>query len=146
MSPATVAVALGAAFDTFALGGVLQTAMLAAVPDPALVAGGGAVGAVARYLVGSAVDRESFPLGTLTVNVLGSFLLGLLVFHPVGGDVLLLVGTGACGAFTTFSSFSVATVRLWDRGDRGRAVAFVAGNTLIAGGAVGLAAVLVGAV
>ncbi|MFC7097923.1 fluoride efflux transporter CrcB [Halobaculum marinum] len=119
---------------------------LGAVPDPALVAAGGAGGAVGRYLVGSAVDRGgSFPLGTLTVNVVGSFLLGLLTFLPVGGDVSLFVGTGACGAFTTFSSFSVATVQLWDGGERGRAVAFVAANTLLAGGAVALAAVLAGA-
>ena len=121
-------------------------ASLAAVPAPALVAVGGAVGAVARHLVASAVDRRGpeFPLGTLTVNVLGSFLLGLVVFLPAGGDVSLLVGTGACGAFTTFSSFSVATVQLWDRGERARAAAFVLGNTVLAGGAVALAATLVG--
>ncbi|MFC6787466.1 fluoride efflux transporter CrcB [Halobaculum halobium] len=131
---------------TTAAPALASVGVLATVPDPALVAVGGAAGAVARHLIGSAVNREEFPLGTLTVNVLGSFLLGLLVFWPVGGDALLLAGTGACGAFTTFSSFSVATVRLWDRGERGRAVAFVAGNTLLAGGAVGLAAVLAGAV
>ena len=131
MSVVTAAVAL------------VSPAPLAGVPDPALVAVGGAVGAVARHLLGSAVDREGFPLGTLTVNGLGSFLLGLLVFWPVGGDALLLAGTGACGAFTTFSSFSVSTVRLWERGDRARAALFVAGNTLLAGGAVGLAAAVV---
>lgn len=131
---------------TAALWTALDTAALAGISDPALVATGGAVGAVARYLLGSAVDREEFPLGTLTVNVLGSFLLGLLVFHPVGGDALLLAGTGACGAFTTFSSFTVSTVQLWDRGDRGRAALFVAGNTVLAGGAVGFAAVVAGAV
>ena len=113
---------------------------LAAVPDSALVALGGAVGAVARHLIGFSVDREAFPLGTLTVNVLGSFLLGLLTFWPVGGDAFLLAGTGACGAFTTFSSFSVSTVRLWERGDRRRAALFVAGNTLLAGAAVASAA------
>jgi CrcB protein len=117
-----------------------SAATLAAVPDLALVAFGGAVGAVARHLIGLAVDRESFPLGTLTVNVLGSFLLGLLVCLPGGGDVFLFAGTGACGAFTTFSSFSVSTVRLWERGDRRRAALFVAGNTLLAGAAVASAA------
>jgi len=139
----TGASAVATAFES-ALVAVVAVAgpVLAAVPDPALVAVGGAVGAVARHLLGSAIDRERFPLGTLTVNVLGSFLLGLLVFWPVGGDALLLAGTGACGAFTTFSSFSVSTVRLWERGDRGRAALFVAGNTLLAGGGVGLAAVV----
>ncbi|MFC7136336.1 fluoride efflux transporter FluC [Halobaculum litoreum] len=112
----------------------MSAAALGAVPAPALVAAGGAVGALARYGVESAVEGDgSFPRGTLTVNVLGSFLLGVLVFHPVGGDVLLLAGTGACGAFTTFSSFSVATVRLWDRGERTRAAAFVVANTVLAG-------------
>ncbi|WP_284032264.1 fluoride efflux transporter CrcB [Halobaculum lipolyticum] len=119
----------------------------AAVPAPALVAVGGAGGAVARHLVASAVDRagDGFPLGTLTVNVLGSFVLGLVTFLPAGGDVSLLVGTGACGAFTTFSSFSVATVQLWDRGERARAAAFVVANTVLAGVAVGAAAALAGA-
>ncbi|UIP00555.1 fluoride efflux transporter CrcB [Halobaculum sp. CBA1158] len=115
------------------------------VPDPALVAAGGAVGAVARHLIGSAVDRDGFPLGTLTVNVVGSLLLGLLVFHPVGGDALLFAGTGACGAFTTFSSFSVGVVRLWDRGEHGRAALFVVANTALAGVGVVAAAVLTGA-
>ncbi|MFC7069677.1 fluoride efflux transporter CrcB, partial [Halobaculum lipolyticum] len=109
--------------------------------------GGGDGGAVARHLVASAVDRagDGFPLGTLTVNVLGSFVLGLVTFLPAGGDVSLLVGTGACGAFTTFSSFSVATVQLWDRGERARAAAFVVANTVLAGVAVGAAAALAGA-
>jgi len=119
------------------------TAAPVAVPDPVLVAAGGAVGAAARHLVGTAVDREAFPLGTLTVNVVGRFVLGALAFLPVGGDALLLAGTGACGAFTTFSSFSVATVRLWERGDRARAALFVAGNTVLGLGAVGVAAALV---
>lgn len=132
------------------LGGAAAAALLvsapATVPAPALVAVGGAVGAVARHLVASAVDRggDGFPLGTLTVNVAGSFLLGLVAFLPAGGDVSLLVGTGACGAFTTFSSFSVATVQLWDRGERARAAAFVVGNTVLAGVAVGAAAALAG--
>ncbi|WP_277553780.1 fluoride efflux transporter CrcB [Halobaculum limi] len=125
---------------------VVAQAALATISDPAVVAVGGAVGAVARHLLGSAVDREEFPLGTLTVNVLGSFLLGYLTFLPVGGDLALLVGTGACGAFTTFSSFSVATVQLWERGDRVRAAAFVLANTVLAGAAVGVAALLAGGI
>lgn len=49
--------------------------------EPAhLVGTGGAIGALCRYYVGSAVDVEGFPLGTLTVNVLGSFVLGLVTF------------------------------------------------------------------
>lgn len=85
-----------------------------------LVAAGGLIGAVARHYVGEFVEREAepFPLGTLTVNVVGSFVLGLVSFLDPGSDVLLFVGTGACGSFTTFSSFSVAVVQLWEDEER----------------------------
>ncbi|MDX1744499.1 MAG: fluoride efflux transporter CrcB [Halobacteriales archaeon] len=90
--------------------------------DPGLLVGtGGVVGAVLRYAVSLRLDHEEFPTGTLAVNVLGSFVLGLVTFAGAETDVLLFVGTGACGAFTTFSSFSFETVRLWEDGSRGRA-------------------------
>ena len=104
-----------------------------------LVGTGGAIGALLRTYVSRAVDRESFPVGTLTVNVLGSFVLGALTFAAVGNDVALLVGTGICGSFTTFSSFSFETVRLWEEGERGRAVANALGTLAGALLAVGLA-------
>ena len=79
--------------------------------EPAhLVGTGGAIGALCRHYVTSMVDIEGFPLGTLTVNVVGSFVLGLVTFAGLGSDILFLVGTGACGSFTTFSSFSFDTV------------------------------------
>jgi CrcB protein len=96
--------------------------------DPAhLVGTGGAVGALARHYLGQAVDRGSFPLGTLTVNVVGSFVLGLVTFLAPAESVVLLVGVGACGSFTTFSSFSFDTVRLWEDGRP----AVAAGNALL---------------
>lgn len=104
-----------------------------------LVAAGGATGAVLRHLVSQAVDAESVPLGTLTVNVLGSFVLALVTFLGSGPDVLLLVGTGACGSFTTFSSFSFDTVRLWETGTPGRAVGYAVANLAGALAAVGCA-------
>lgn len=75
-----------------------------------LVALGGAVGAVVRFVVDGEVRRwlgERWPGGTLVVNVLGALLLGV-VMRVVGGDgwLLPLVGTGVCGALTTFSTFS----------------------------------------
>ena len=82
---------------------------------------GGALGAPARYLadrlVQSRVDSV-LPVGTLAVNVAGSLLLGVLtgaaaVLPP---ELALLLGTGFCGALTTFSSFSFETVRLLERG------------------------------
>lgn len=108
--------------------------------EPAhLVGTGGAIGALLRIYVSRAVERESFPVGTLTVNVVGSFVLGALTFAAVDSDVALLVGTGICGSFTTFSSFSYETVRLWETGERGRAVANALGTLAAALLAVALA-------
>jgi CrcB protein len=84
-----------------------------------LVLLGGAVGAPARYLTDLAVQRRHggrFPWGTLTVNVAGSLVLGVTAgaVSASGGPawVLTLVGTGFCGALTTFSTFGFETVRL----------------------------------
>ena len=86
-----------------------------------VVAGGGALGATCRFLSSTAVNRmfgSAVPLGTVAVNVLGSFLLGLLL----GSNTLpehwrLALGVGFLGSFTTFSTFSVDTVRLIQQGD-----------------------------
>jgi len=108
--------------------------------DPAHLVGiGGALGALARYYVGQAVDRKSFPLGTLTVNVVGSFVLGLVTFLAPRESVALLVGTGACGSFTTFSSFSFDTVRLWEQGRPAVALGNAVVNLAGALAAIGLA-------
>ena len=113
--------------------------------DPAHLVGlGGAAGAVARYAVGELVvdsllaDAE-LPVATFVVNVLGTFLFGLLTFAGVGGDAMLLVGVGACGAFTTFSSFSFDAVRAWETGSRGLAAGYAVGTLLAAGAAIGAA-------
>jgi len=97
----------------------------------ALVAVGGFAGAISRYAV-AGVLPGSFPWGTLAVNVLGSFALGVVVSAPVDGTVALIVGTGFCGAFTTFSSFAFETVRLFETGQRRRATATAVGG-LVAG-------------
>lgn len=79
----------------------------------------GAVGAVARYLLDGAVqDRTSgfFPFGTFTVNVVGSFVLGvvagLVLGHGVSGRLQAVVGAGFCGGLTTWSTVAWETVRL----------------------------------
>lgn len=106
-----------------------------------LVLLGGAVGAPARYLTDVTVQRlhsTSFPWGTWTVNVAGSFVLGLVV--SVGPDWLVtLAGTGLCGALTTFSTFGYETVRLHEEGQPAVAVANVLATL-----AVGLAAAALG--
>lgn len=116
------------------------------LPAPLLVGLGGAVGATLRYAVGVALaDADApFPTSTLAVNVGGTFALGLLTFAGAGDDAALLVGTGVCGAFTTFSSFSVETVQSWDSGKRGVAVGYALGTLVLAGVALWIAWLLVG--
>jgi len=83
----------------------------------------GALGAVARYLLDGAVqDRTSglFPFGTLSVNVVGSFILGLVaglvLWRGVSGTLETIVGAGFCGGLTTWSTVSWETVRLAEEG------------------------------
>jgi fluoride exporter len=86
---------------------------------------GAAVGAPGRYLTDRFVQARHdsvMPWGTLTVNVVGSFVLGLLTglasAHDVPEQVMLGVGTGLCGALTTYSTFSYETLRLVEDGAR----------------------------
>jgi CrcB protein len=89
--------------------------------DLLLVGAGGVLGAVARYGVGRLLSGRT--RDTLAVNVLGSFALGGLLAGLADGTALLtLFGTGFCGAFTTFSSFAVETVELYEEGARREAV------------------------
>lgn len=102
-----------------------------------LVAVAGGCGAACRFVLdGVLAGRElvRLPAATLTINVLGSFLLGLLVgWVPAGpAPVLWVLGAGFCGGFTTFSSASVELVRLAQAGRRGAAVALAALMLLLA--------------
>lgn len=97
------------------------------------VALGGAIGAVLRYLTGLGMLRVfghgGFPLPILTVNIIGSFLMGVFVVaaaHRGLTHLSPLVMTGLLGGFTTFSAFSLETVTLYERGDIGQAAAYVA--------------------
>lgn len=107
-----------------------------------LVGIGGAVGALARHAVFlrlASDPDDGLPLSTFAVNVAGSFVLGLAVFAGLGESAMQFLGIGICGSFTTFSSFSVETVRLWERGERRLAVVSAAGNLLCSLSAIGLA-------
>lgn len=85
----------------------------------------GAAGAVARYLVSTWLPTTV--VTTLTVNVLGSFALGLVLAANLGDPVALALGTGFCGAFTTFSSFAVEVVNRFQAGEEGLALGYGVG-------------------
>jgi CrcB protein len=107
------------------------------------VALGAAIGAPARYLTDRAVQGRHdsvFPWGTLTVNLVGSFVLGLLTAMSMhlAPAVSAAVGIGFCGALTTYSTFSYEILRLLEDRARFYAVANVGASLLGGFGAVGL--------
>jgi len=92
-----------------------------------LVALGGAAGSSLRYVIAQRWD-DRLPTGTLAVNVLGSFLLGLLAAMSVSGQLAALLGTGFCGGFTTYSAFAVQAHGLGPQ----RGTAYVVVTTVLA--------------
>ena len=109
------------------------------------VAIGGAFGAMARYLTNVTLTRtmgHGFPWGTMAVNILGSFLMGVLVvvLARKGGNAYApLLMTGMLGGYTTFSAFSLDALTLFERGQLGAAAGYVLGSVTLS-----LAAIVVG--
>lgn len=106
-----------------------------------MVALGAAVGGPARLLMDLALQRrlgQAFPWGTLTVNVVGSLILGTLLALPLPSEMLALLGTGFCGALTTYSTFANETVRLARTDARRRALSFVLAHLVLGLGAAWL--------
>ena len=104
------------------------------------VAAGGALGSVARFwltAVMTALTGARFPWGTLLINVLGSFVIGLVAaltlvpdrvgMHP---DLRVFLMVGVCGGFTTFSAFSLQTLELLQNGDGWLAAGYVLGSVV----------------
>jgi len=97
------------------------------------IAVGSAIGGVSRYLVGGLSQRliaGTFPLGTLLINITGSFLLGLILRYGVETptltpEVRALLTIGFCGGYTTFSTFSYETVALAEDGQWARAALYI---------------------
>jgi CrcB protein len=110
------------------------------------VALGGALGSLARFWLAAAIavlTGPRFPWGTLLINVLGSFVIGLVAavtllparvaMHP---DVRVFLMVGICGGFTTFSAFSLQTLELLQSGAVGAALGYMTGSLLLCVGAV----------
>lgn len=106
------------------------------------VALGGAVGSLARYGLAGAINYRGHPWGTVAVNIIGSFALGLLIglwgFHADGPRNVGLA-VGLLGGFTTFSSLALDTIFLWENGD-----AVVAILSVVLSMIAGIAAAVVG--
>jgi len=108
-----------------------------------IVIAGAMVGAPLRYLTDRAVQSRHdtvFPWGTLAVNVTGCLVLGAITGAASPADVRLLLGTGLCGALTTYSTFSYETLRLTEQGAR-----FYAAANVVASVVAGLGAAFAGA-
>ncbi len=98
-----------------------------------LVTFGGALGTLLRYCTNvwlAQLVGPALPYGTFTVNVVGSFLIGVLSVLGVGHSLLgvelrLILGTGVLGGFTTYSSFNLETLRMAEQGEAGRAAGYV---------------------
>lgn len=97
------------------------------------IAGGGALGALGRHYFGLAALKlfgASFPYGTLGVNILGSFLMGIIIVAlshslEISNEVKAFLTVGFLGSFTTFSTFSLDVVTLWERGETYSALGYV---------------------
>lgn len=105
-----------------------------------VVAAGGALGAVARYLMMAGVGMwlgAGYPYGTMAVNILGSIIFGALVemmalVWNIGGDLRAFIVIGILGSFTTFSTFSLDAVVLFHRGDMLGTALYVVGSVVLA--------------
>lgn len=109
-----------------------------------LATAGGAIGAGTRHLVNVGMARAfgtAFPWGTLTVNIVGSLLMGILVELLVlrysgSAPLRAFLGTGFLGGFTTFSAFSLDLYAMTERGDAALALAYAVGSVVVGLGAL----------
>lgn len=117
------------------------------VKNMLLVALGGAIGSVLRYLTSVLVNKYNatvFPFATLTINIVGCFLVGIFIGYLQKNDLLesdlkYLLVTGFCGGYTTFSAFGHENISLMQTGNGALAFVYIASSVI-----VGLAAVWFG--
>ncbi len=100
-----------------------------------LVGAGGMIGSMLRYGCYLLIRSASFPWATFTVNIAGSFLIGLLAGYATRmndpQNMQLLLATGLCGGFTTFSAFSADNLRLLNEGKAGIALSYAAASIVL---------------
>lgn len=107
-------------------------AMMAGLMTVVWVGLAGVGGVLARYALSTPFHGDVLPWVTVAINVVGSFLLGVLVTaHVFSAEVRTAVGVGFLGGFTTFSTFSVQAVLDVEAGEPGRAVAYVAASVVL---------------
>ncbi len=108
-----------------------------------LVALGGALGSMGRYILSKWLENATFPWATLAVNIIGSLLIGLLIGliakDVLSSEVKLLLVTGFCGGFTTFSTFANESLSLMRAGDVVLSAIYIGGSVFL-----GILAVYVG--
>lgn len=96
-----------------------------------LVGLGGGIGSILRYVATVMITAKRFPYATLSVNILGSFIIGLVLAFSIKDEQFannwkLFLATGICGGFTTFSAFSLENMQLLQSGKAGMAFLYIA--------------------
>ena len=113
------------------------------VSSISLVFLGGGFGCVTRYIITEFFTHPSFPKGTLMANMISSLILGLLMGlfmkEIIGNQSKLLLMTGFCGGFSTFSTYSLEVVQLYQSGDTGVAILYSLGSVIL-----GIISILIG--
>jgi CrcB protein len=104
------------------------------------VAVGAALGGLSRYYLAGLIQQRAgpdFPVGTLVINITGSFLLGFIMRYALGSDLIgaetrTFLTTGFCGGYTTFSTFSYETALMLDDGEYRRAALYIGASVAVA--------------